>query len=82
MNDQEHMNTLAESLQTRPATRDEYGEFVINGKRGNIHRDGQGYSLYLTIKNALMLKKAILELKRFAGTQPNWETPKRSFASF
>jgi hypothetical protein len=71
------MNKLAEVLETR-VRRGEDGEPIVEGGRGNIHRDGAGFSLYAGFKTPKGLNRcresfaAFAELRQVGDTEAVW----------
>lgn len=56
------MKELAVLLNTNLKT-DECGDQIIIGTNGNIHADGNGYSLYLSFKSSRKQNRALIALK-------------------
>lgn len=56
------LDGLAETLKTYGATRGADGEYVIQGKKGNIHCDGDGFSFYAECNSKRGLHNALAEL--------------------
>lgn len=74
------LGELAQALKTR-VRRGQDGEPVIEGRRGNIHEDGQGYSLFAGFKTAKGLNRcraafaAFARLRQEGDTEGVWHMP-------
>ena len=61
---------LAETIRAK-VSRDVYGDKVIQGKRGNIHEDGKGFSVFVGMKTAAPLARCHEVVSKFAERRQN-----------
>jgi hypothetical protein len=66
MNEKDHMQRLADALGTRNPRRDGYGDYCLEGKRGTIHTDGKGYSVFASFRSAKGLGRCKAAFAPFA----------------
>ena len=69
----DHMQAPADVLHAR-VRRDAYNDQVIEGRRGNIHADGNGYSVAVMLASARTWNVAKLTLQGFCELRQNGDT--------
>lgn len=73
---------LEKALCTRRPKRDGYGDSCLEGRRGNIHEDGMGYSVYATFKSNRALNRCkdafsgFMELRQDGDAEAVFHLPK------
>ena len=64
---------VADAIPTK-LTKDPHGYSVIQGKRGNIHEDGSGFSVFVGFKTKAVLGRCHEELAPFCVRKQNGDT--------
>lgn len=55
-------------------TKDVYSDRMIEGRRGNIHEDGKGFSIFIGLNNRAPMDRAHDSLSKFCERRQNGDT--------